>query len=307
MVLFRHGAGMEPQEVLRFRDGVASRAELLRYTSRRALDRAVREGQVESAGRGRYALPSLPSGLKTALARRGVLSHESAAKYWLLETVAEPTTVHVTVPPRAHRPPGRGVTLHYAETSDEGVTSPLRTVLDCARTMPFREGLAIVDSALRRDLVTPEELLDGVHRLTNRGHRRALKVVQHGSAAAANPFESVLRAIVIEAGLVDLVPQVQITEDGLNYYVDLGDQGRRIVLEAEGFEFHISPTALERDCRRYDELVSRGWLVLRFTWGQVIFEPEWVRAKLLDTYRLRPYPKGGLISAKGRKSPGGRR
>ena len=40
----------------------------------------------------------------------------------------------------------------------DGVTSPLRTVLDCARRLPFSEALAVADSALRSGLVTEDEL-----------------------------------------------------------------------------------------------------------------------------------------------------
>ena len=33
-----------------------------------------------------------------------------------------------------------------------------------------------------------------------------------------------------------------------------------------------------RDARRYDELVSGGFLVLRFTWEQILSDPAWVLA-----------------------------
>jgi very-short-patch-repair endonuclease len=48
--------------------------------------------------------------------------------------------------------------------------------------------------------------------------------------------------------------------------VDLGDPARKIVAEADSFEYHGSREALARDCRRYDELVARGWRVLRYAW-----------------------------------------
>jgi very-short-patch-repair endonuclease len=71
------------------------------------------------------------------------------------------------------------------------------------------------------------------------------------------------------------------------YRVDLGDDGRRIALEADSFAYHGTPAALERDCRRYDELVRHGWLVLRFSWDQVMFDPTWVGATIRDTVALR--------------------
>lgn len=50
----------------------------------------------------------------------------------------------------------------------------------------------------------------------------------------------------------------------------------RIALEAEGFAFHGASSDFAADCRRYDELAAAGWLVLRFTYWQVLSEPKWV-------------------------------
>lgn len=48
-------------------------------------------------------------------------------------------------------------------------------------------------------------------------------------------------------------------------------------MEAEGFEFHGTRGGLERDCRRYAELVMNRWCVLRYTWDDVMHRPDWVR------------------------------
>ena len=66
-------------------------------------------------------------------------------------------------------------------------------------------------------------------------------------------------------------------DDGLIGVVDLADEGLRIVLEADSFEWHGDQIALERDCIRYNRLVADGWLVLRFSWDQVMHHPEQVR------------------------------
>jgi very-short-patch-repair endonuclease len=69
--------------------------------------------------------------------------------------------------------------------------------------------------------------------------------------------------------------------------VDLGDPKRKIALEADSFAFHGSRAALERDCRRYDELTLAGWMVLRFAWEHVMFEADWVAVVAIDGCRLR--------------------
>jgi very-short-patch-repair endonuclease len=75
-------------------------------------------------------------------------------------------------------------------------------------------------------------------------------------------------------------PQHVIKDTGFWARVDLADEELHIVIEAESFEFHTGRKAFDRDCRRYNGLVLRGWLVVRFTWEQVMFEPELVAATL---------------------------
>ena len=67
-----------------------------------------------------------------------------------------------------------------------------------------------------------------------------------------------------------------------------------MVIEADSFEFHGERAALSRDCERYDGLVSRGWLVLRFTWEQVMLRPVWVARVIERTVRRRRAERGRM-------------
>ena len=58
-------------------------------------------------------------------------------------------------------------------------------------------------------------------------------------------------------------------------------------MEADSFEFHAARKGFDRDCRRYNALVVRGWLVLRFTWEQVMFEPGLVASTVRALVALR--------------------
>ncbi|MET7281084.1 DUF559 domain-containing protein [Kribbella sp. NPDC005582] len=69
--------------------------------------------------------------------------------------------------------------------------------------------------------------------------------------------------------------------------VDLGNRRVRIAIEAEGYEFHGSPAKFAADCRRYDDLVSAGWLVLRFTYQQVLGDPVWVVSSIRSALAQR--------------------
>ncbi len=58
---------------------------------------------------------------------------------------------------------------------------------------------------------------------------------------------------------------------------------QRVVVELDGYEFHRTRGAFERDRERDARLAADGWLVLRFSWRQVIHEPETVIEALRAT------------------------
>jgi very-short-patch-repair endonuclease len=281
--------------------GSARVGDLDDLCGRSAVRRAVARGEIRRIARGRYALPEAPDPRVTAVRLSGVVSHQSAARLWGIALLDDDRRTHVTLPPKRGQVTPSGAVLHWmplapAEVKD-GVTVPLRTVLDVSRTASFRAGLACADSALRERLVLPGDLVSGAAELTNRGSRAARRVAAHADARAGSVLESGLRAIVIELGLTGFVPQLQIDEGGFRARVDMGDPHRRIALEADSFEHHGHRSALARDCQRYSELSSRGWLVLRFAWEHVIFDPTWVGSRILEGVALRPgaVPPTGLV------------
>lgn len=160
------------------------------------------------------------------------------------------------------------------------VTDPYRTVIDCAKDLPFAEALAIADSALRHGLER-DRLVERAARLSTTGRQRAMRVVDAADARAANPLESVLRAIALDVPGLDVEPQVTIADRGFRGRPDLVDRRRRLVLEADSFAFHGTRQALRRDCERYNALVIRGWTVIRFAWEHVMYQPDYVRSVLL--------------------------
>jgi very-short-patch-repair endonuclease len=103
-------------------------------------------------------------------------------------------------------------------------------------------------------------------------------VAAAATALSGSFLESILRALLIDAGVDGFEPQVLVTHDGFRARVDLGHRQARLALEAEGFEFHGSRRDFAADCYRYDELNTAGWLVLRFTYEQIIGDPTWVVA-----------------------------
>ncbi|MBC9823980.1 DUF559 domain-containing protein [Terrabacter sp. MAHUQ-38] len=272
--------------------GTCTWRELRRAVPWRRIASAVAAGEVVRHGHGVYALPGVATARIVALRLHGVVSHRSAGlrRGWKVKSV--PALPDVTIPAnRKLRDSQRGlVTLHWRTLEPavvaDGVTTPARTVVDCCLDLPFDEALAVFDSALRAGLRLREVTEVGLT-LGPRQRRRVLRVAREADARAANPFESVLRAIALEVPGLAVVPQTRIRYDGFYARVDLADEKLQVVLEADSFEFHAERRAFDRDCRRYDELAVRDWLVLRFTWEQVMFEPAWVRATLAAAVALR--------------------
>ena len=144
--------------------------------------------------------------------------------------------------------------------------------------MPFDEALAIADSALRHRDVTRTKLLRRAETMPDRYRARCLRVATLADERAANPFESVLRAIALGVPGLNVVPQAGIDPIGRP---DLVDETLRLVVEADSFEFHGRRRQLKADCERYNAFVIAGWRVLRFSWEHVMFEPRYVREVLL--------------------------
>ncbi len=277
--------------------GVADRSQLDSALGRAAVDRALRDRAIVRTARGRYATPNAPQHLAAAHALAGTLSHLSAAQHWGWPVKTPPARPVVTVAPSRHLSPERraGVDVHWRNLHPSdvigGVTRPAITVFDCIRSLPFDEALTVADSALRSRLVLPVELLGYAGQPRSRGMTVARRVVAEATDQSSGPIESVLRAIALDVPGLRVVPQVVITDSGFFAVVDLADEALRIVLEAEGFEFHGQRGGLVRDCERYDFLAARGWIVLRFTWEHIMHHPDWVR----ETIRAAVMSRRGRV------------
>jgi len=241
--------------VLQARDGRARWRQLRRLCTVHEIRRALDRGRIVRVGRGLYVLPDLSAPRTAAASVGGVLSHLSAAREMGLAVLRTPDPIHVTVPRGSHRSSPAGVRLHHA---------PLRPD-------EIRRTLAVADSALRQGLLGRQDLLEAVAERRGPGRAKLRRVAEHASDEAASALESGLRAAVIDAGIEGFLPQLRIRLPGhRTVAVDLGDPSRKIALEADSYTHHGGRREFRMDCRRYNELVCAGWLVLRFPWEDVL-------------------------------------
>lgn len=265
--------------------GWATRAELMVFLSRRQLARALARGSIAHVGRGHFTTAGADETRRAAVELSAVISHRSAALVYGWSVRSAPKRPELIVPRHRKISPNRrrGLEVRWrdlekAEIQDGLVTTPSRTVVDCARDLPLVEALAVADSALRSGAVTNQELLEQVPGLPRSGRAAATVVLIHASDLAANPFESALRALTIDAVGPLLAPQIEIRVGEVQIRADLVSEPLRMVIEADSHEFHTHRAQLVRDCWRYDELTLNGWLVLRFSWEHVMRHEEWVRS-----------------------------
>lgn len=258
--------------------GIGPAGAVIAMSSRKKLRTAVAKGTIIRLGKNRYALPTSQAGLSAAVALRGHLSHLTAAAHWGWEIWQQPRAASIIVPQGSSISSThckvRRVDLTASEV-DGWATSRLRTVLDCARDLSFVEALAVADSALRHADLRHDDLVAAA-----RGEAEQVRLVAAwADDRAANPFESALRALAVEAGL-PVVPQFETQCGARVYHPDLANPFLGIAIEAESWGFHSDKETHDRDCARFNALTAAGWLVLRFTWTHVMWSPAYVIATI---------------------------
>ena len=279
---------MDVSDLLRDLGGVSRRSTLLRVVDRRQLERALGAGQVVRDARGLYALPEADTAQRLAARLGGALCLTSAALAhgWPVKTVPDKPHILVSRGRKLPREARRLVHVHIGEVpSREGATPPELTLLQCLRRLPYDEALAVADSALRAGV--GRGLLDRISEdARGPGAPRIRRVCAAADVRAANPFESVLRAICHDVPGLSVTPQVVLDEGGFTARPDLVDERLWLVLEADSFEWHGKRSALASDARRYNRLVVGGWMVLRFCYEDVMHHPEEVRRILIAAVDL---------------------
>jgi very-short-patch-repair endonuclease len=65
-----------------------------------------------------------------------------------------------------------------------------------------------------------------------------------------------------------------------HYEVDFLWREQRLIVEVDGYAYHGTRAAFERDRARDADLQARGYRVMRVTWRQLVDEPEALIARI---------------------------
>jgi hypothetical protein len=204
----------------------------------------------------------------------------SAAELHGLPYLPEDPAVHVSVPGVLNRADQPRLLVHQL-TIDEShrtmvdgmwTTSVVRTVADLILRLGRHDAVAMIDGALRLQRISTDDLLlvAGMIR-GRRGARAARQRLAEADGRSGSPLETRIRLVCVDGGLVPEELQY-VVMDHSGHVLAVGDlawPSRRLIVEADGRLVHATPEALYHDRRRQNELVARGWTVLRFTWADL--------------------------------------
>jgi hypothetical protein len=114
-----------------------------------------------------------------------------------------------------------------------------------------------------------------VEPVTPRGRPRVCRVLHLASPLSGSVPESEVRVRIIQAGLQAPVAQYEVVLDGVFLgRADFAWPHLMLILEIDGYAYHCSPAAFQRDHDRQRDLQEAGWTVLRFTADDVRDHPN---------------------------------
>jgi very-short-patch-repair endonuclease len=216
-----------------------------------------------------------------------VLSHASAAALWdIRPTSATRIDVSVRTPGgRAKRP---GLRIHRATelrddeiTEHQGirVTTPARTLLDLASSLPRRALERALDEAEIRDLYDLRALdaTATAHAGQRGATRLAEALAQDGDLTLTDSeLEELMFTLCDQHGIERPAPRRWIA--GLR--VDFLFAAAHLVIETDSWSYHRTRRAFERDRERDAILARAGYRTLRFTHRQMTNDAAGVAAAI---------------------------
>jgi very-short-patch-repair endonuclease len=192
-----------------------------------------------------------------------VVSHTAAAYVWKL-IPSLPPFVHVTLIDRVPRR-RRGIAIHQASRLDTTIHQqlPITTPAQTLAQLPPPE----------RGRARAEALVKGLIARSHDDH--------------AEPTRSELEDALLPALAAARLPRPRVNEHVLAHEADFHWPEHRLVVETDGWRVHGRRRAFEDDRARDAELHAAGWVVLRFTWRQVMRETLLVTVRIAQVLTRR--------------------
>jgi hypothetical protein len=216
-----------------------------------------------------------------------VLSHRSAAALWELRSTAR-ASVDVTALRRTrHKRPGIDVhrvrKLMATDTTRRGgmpVTTVARTLLDLAEVVPQRDLDRAFEEADRIGLLDMRAVEAVCRRNPGRHGLKQLRRITAMHRGEAPHTRSELERCFLELCHDTGLPRPAVNVVVAGFEVDAVWRKERLVVEIDGYAFHRSRSAFERDRVRDAALQLAGYRVLRVTHRRLEAAPTTVAETL---------------------------
>lgn len=291
-------------EVLESTGGVASRSQLLSAVPSTVLDGHVGRGQLQRVFPHVYASRSDPvsdgTRLRAALLHTGAsaaLSHATALHVWGVLPLRHP--LHLTIDQSMKRAGAQGlvvhrrnqfdVTAHCTNVRGLRVTLLARSLVDAWPLLEPQERRPVLLAVVRERRMTAGEIRSSLAERPNVGGHRALaQAVELAEDGCQSELEAMgVLGVFRHRSLPPSVGQLVVILDDRRVRFDRAWPEVQLAVELDGARFHTSPEDRRRDLSRDAAAAAAGWVVLRFTYADVLRDPEGVRARVLAVYRTR--------------------
>lgn len=287
------------QHLLRQAGVISRRQALGSGLTSRQIDRLLRVRDWLVAWPGVYRLhasaPTPETSLRAAslwLGPGATLTDEGAAWWWGL--LDDPPRTWTFVAPHRRRP---GSTVRVVEPfldprdrtvrRDLPVVSRPWAVLRAAAAREQGEpgrGIALIDHAKQTRTVRQIDLERAFGRHPGCwGSSTITTLLRRTGDGAHSELERLAVATLRRAGVTGFTPNLTVRlSDGRPAEIDIAFVDRRIAIELDGYAFHSGAAAFRYDRRRGNRLMADGWTVRRFTWDDLVADPEGFVATVLE-------------------------
>jgi very-short-patch-repair endonuclease len=265
------------------------------------IDYRIAVGRLRLIHRGVYAVGHhrlSPEGVWLAAVYAGgaeaLLSHRSAARLWGL--LPWEGRIEVTTPTLRRNRPG----IHYCESSVESIDSTVHRGIPVTTVTRTLFDLGAVDADRVPKALEQADVLGlldvrELQRLVDRHPRRpgtsairdALAKAVAWRGVTRSELEQRFRALVADAGLPSPELNCHLAFGDLSIEADAVWHEARLIVELDGYAYHRTPAAFERDRARDRAAVAAGWRVIRITWQQLASDPKGIIDDLRRALSLR--------------------
>jgi predicted transcriptional regulator of viral defense system/very-short-patch-repair endonuclease len=214
---------------------------------------------------------------------RAALSHLNAAFHWRIRSWA-PRRIHVSVPAKTNPRP-HDVEVHRRAAFESvvhrriPVTTPTCTVIDLATLLGDDELEAAINQADILGLTNAEELRQALQGLRRPGAARLRRLLDIRTFRfTRSALERAFIPIALRAGLPRPLTAQLVNGVEVDFYWPELD----LVVETDGLTYHRTPSQQAKDLKRDHRHFGAEVLPLRFSHGQIRYEPEYVEGVLTE-------------------------